>query len=120
MMETYSVKLEIAGPMAMFTRPDTGGAFVSYPAPTYSAIKGIFESIARLKTAYIRPTRAEICKPIQFHRYVTNYPGPLRKSNQLNKDASYQLFAIVLVDVCYRMYGLVEEVAPSPGGNHLH
>jgi CRISPR-associated protein Cas5d len=117
----YPVALEIAGPAAMFTRPDTGGSFVSYPAPTYSAAKGIFESIARLKSAYIRPVRVEICRPIQYHRYATNYRGPLRKGNQLQKDASYQLIAVILADVCYRLHGVVEELSPSPAPtNHLH
>jgi len=43
-MKNYEVMLEISGPTAMWTRPDTGDAPVSYPAPTYSAVKGIFES----------------------------------------------------------------------------
>jgi len=117
----YVVALEIAGPAAMFTRPDTGGSFVSYPAPTYSAAKGIFESIARLKSAYIRPTKVEVCRPIQYHRYATNYRGPLRKGNQLQKDASYQLIAVILADVCYRLHGAIEEAFPSPAPtNHLH
>ncbi|HET9285585.1 MAG TPA: CRISPR-associated protein Cas5 [Candidatus Angelobacter sp.] len=120
-MKSYTVQLEVAGPAAMWTRPDTGGAFTSYPAPTYSAAKGIFESIARLKSAYIRPTSVEICRPVQFHRYATNYRGPLRKANQLKIDASYQLIAVILVDVCYRLYGVVEEATPSPvSTNHLH
>jgi CRISPR-associated protein Cas5d len=119
--KSYAVQLEIAGPAAMFTRPDTGGAFVSYPAPTYSAAKGIFEAIARVNSAYIRPTRAEICKPIQFDRYVTNYGGPLRKANQIRGGDSYQLPAVILLDVCYRLYGVVEEASPAPNGtNHLH
>jgi CRISPR-associated protein Cas5d len=118
---TYPVVMEIAGPAAMFTRPDTGGSFVSYPAPTYSAAKGIFESIARLKSAYIRPTKVEICHPIQYHRYATNYRGPLRKGNQLHKDASYQLIAVVLVDVCYCLHGRIEEASAAPlRTNHLH
>lgn len=75
----YVVAMEIAGPSAMFTRPDTGASMVSYPAPTFSAAKGMFESVARLNTAYIRPTRVEICRPVQYHRYTTNYGGPLRK-----------------------------------------
>ncbi len=121
MTKAYTVQLEIAGPAAMFNRPDSGGAFTSYPAPTYSAAKGIFESIARVRSAYIRPTRAEICRPIQYHRYATNYRGPLRKSNQLHIDASYQLIAVILVDVCYRLYGAVEELSQAPGANnHLH
>src|SRR6202171_1757198 len=121
MQSRYAVAMEIAGPAAMFTRPDTGGSFVSYPAPTYSAAKGMFESIARLKSAYVRPTRVEICRPIQYHRYATNYRGPLRKGNQLQKDASYQLIAVILADVCYRFHGVVEEISPAPvATNHLH
>jgi CRISPR-associated protein Cas5d len=117
----YHVRMEIAGPAAMWTRPDTGSSAVSYPAPTFSGAKGIFESIARLKTAYIRPLRVEICRPIQFHRYVTNYGGPLRKRDQIRGGDSYQLPAVILVDVCYRLYGVVEEVARPPGPtNHLH
>jgi CRISPR-associated protein Cas5d len=63
----------------------------------------------------------EICQPLQFHRYGTNYRGPLRKVNQLKKDVSYQLKAVILVDVCYRLHGVIEEVTPSPvPTNHLH
>lgn len=119
----YEVQFEIAGPAAMFTRPDTGATPVSYPAPTYSATKGMFESIARLKSAYIRPTKVEICSPVRYHRYTTNYGGPLRKGNQLSKGSSYQLFATVLADVCYRIYGIVEELERAPvelTTNHLH
>jgi CRISPR-associated protein Cas5d len=105
----------------MWTRPDAGSAAVSYPAPTCSSAKGMCESIARLKSAYIRPLRVEICKPIRFHKYCTNYNGPLRKSNQVRGGDPYQLPAIVLADVCYRLYGVVEEASAAPGGsNHLH
>jgi len=121
MKEDYPVSFEIAGPAAMFSRPDSGAAPISYPAPTYSASKGIFEAIARLESAYIRPTKVEICSPIRFHKYTTNYGGPLRKTNQISKGASYQIPATILIDVCYRIYGVVEAVAESPNGNnHLH
>lgn len=121
MKEAYPVSFEIAGPAAMFTRPDSGAAPISYPAPTYSAAKGIFEAIARLESAYIRPTKVEICSPIRFHKYITNYGGPLRKGNQISKGASYQIPATILVDVCYRIYGVVEAIEESPNGNnHLH
>ena len=88
----------------MWTRPDTGSSPVSYVAPTFSAAKGIFESILRWKSVTVRPVKVEICRPVQFHRYVTNYGGPLRASDARRKRASFQLFAIVLVDVCYRLY----------------
>jgi len=99
----------------MFTRPDTGSSPVSYPVPTYSAAKGMFEAVARLKSAYIKPTRVEILKPIRFESYVTNYGGPLRSSEQIKKGNNYQLSATVLVDVCYRVYGDVRAKLSSRG-----
>lgn len=74
-MKPYSIALEISGPTAMWTRPDTGDAPVSYPVPTWSAAKGIFESIVRFDTVEIVPTKVEICSPIIYHNYVTNYGG---------------------------------------------
>lgn len=117
-MREYPVSFEIAGPAAIFTRPDTGSSFVSYPGPTYSAAKGMFDCVARWKTAHINPTRVEICKPLQWHRYATNYGGPLRKGNQLAQGSSYQLYATILIDVCYKVYGVIAESARAPGGNN--
>jgi CRISPR-associated protein Cas5d len=39
----------------------------------------------------------------------------LRKGNQLQKDASYQLIAVILVGVCYRLNGVVDEPTAWPG-----
>lgn len=100
----YSIELEISAPTAMWTRPDTGDAPVSYPAPTYSAAKGIFESILWLQSVEVVPTRVEVCRPMVFKNYTTNYGGPLRKSKSIKKGAGYQLLATVLTDVCYRIY----------------
>lgn len=107
-MKTYDIQLEIAGPTAMWTRPDTGDTPVSYPAPTYGAVKGIFESILWLKQAEVVPYKVEICKPVIFYNYTTNYGGPLRKSGLLNSGGSFQFFATVLVNVCYRMHAHVK------------
>jgi CRISPR-associated protein Cas5d len=103
----YQVSLEISGSTAMWTRPDTGDAPVSYPAPTFAAVKGIFESIVWLKSAEVVPTRVELCAPLVFHTYSTNYGGPLRKSKIMKKGSSYQLLATVLINVCYRLYAEV-------------
>jgi len=103
-MKSYPVSLEISGPTAMWTRPDTGSSPVSYVAPTFSAVKGIFEAILRWKSVNVRPTKVEICAPVQFHRYTTNYGGPLRKSGTNN----FQFFTVVLVNVCYRLYAQAE------------
>lgn len=117
----YEVSFEISGPAAIFTRPDSGAGFVSYPAPTYSALKGMFDCVAHWRTAYLKPTRVEVCNAIQFQRYATNYGGPLRKRSQVAGESSYQLFATILIDVCYKVHGVVEESSPSPGDhNHLH
>lgn len=107
-MKTYLVNLEISGPTAMWTRPDTGDAPVSYPAPTFSAAKGIFESIVWLKNAEVVPMKVEICSPLVFHTYSTNYGGPLRKSKIMKTGSSYQLLATVLINVRYRLHAVVE------------
>ena len=78
-MRPYEVRCEISGPTAMWTRPDTGDAPVSDPAPSFAAVKGIFESIVWLKSAEVVPTRVEICAPLVFHTYSTNYGGSFRR-----------------------------------------
>jgi CRISPR-associated protein Cas5d len=103
-MEEYMVTMEVSGPTAMWTRPDTGDTPVSYPAPTFGAVKGIFECILWSQWAEVMPTKVEICSPIVYHGYTTNYGGPLRKSEIMKKGSSFQLIASVLVNVCYRMY----------------
>ena len=78
-MKRYELACEVSGPTAMWTRPDTGDAPVSYPAPSFAAVKGIFESIVWLKSAEVVPTRVEICAPLVFHTYSTNYGGLFAK-----------------------------------------
>ena len=118
-MDTYPlIALEVIGPAAMFARPDTGATPISYPVPTYSAAKGMFEAVAWRKSVYIRPTCVEICTPIRYERYVTNYGGPLRKSDQIKKNNNYQLNATILVDVHYRLYAEVKE--KKRGGTKDH
>jgi len=104
---SYPVEMEIAGNTAMWTRPDTGDCPVSYPVPTYSAVKAIFESVLWGPAVEIVPTKVEICAPIQYHSYCTNYGGPLRNPKDIKKGNNYQLFASVLIDVCYRIYAKV-------------
>lgn len=117
-MKPYAVKLEISGPVALWARPDTLPNPVSYVAPTFSAVKGIFEAILRWKDVNVRPTKCEICAPVQFHRYAFNYGGPLRKSDQIKNGASLQIFAQVLINVCYRLYGEADWNR-SPNGDRV-
>jgi CRISPR-associated protein Cas5d len=125
----YAVCVEVAGPLAMFARPDTGGTPTSYPVPTWSACKGIFEAVAMLGSgdAWVCPTRVEVCRPrgaaggsVRFQRYATNYGGPLRKADQIRKGASLQLFATVLAGVCYRLHGEVRGERLQRGANARH
>lgn len=113
-MKAYPIAMEIAGNTAMWTRPDTGDCPVSYPTPTYSAVKQIFESVLWGKAIQIRPVQVDVCLPLQFHSYTTNYGGPLRSSSQIKKDNSYQLLATVLIDVCYKLYANVMEAPDQP------
>jgi len=82
-MRPYPLQIEISGPTALWTRPGTGSSPVSCVAPTFSAGKRIFESVL--------PTKVEICAPVRFHRHTTNYGGPLRASDAMNKSASHSL-----------------------------
>jgi CRISPR-associated protein Cas5d len=113
---SYSVEMEIAGDTAMWTRPDTGDCPISYPAPTYSAVKAIFESILWGPAIEIIPTKVQICSPIQYHSYITNYGGPLRKNDLIKGNNNYQLLSTVLIDVCYKLFA---EVVPNTQKNEL-
>ena len=113
---TYPIMMEVAGDTAMWTRPDSGDSPSSYPAPTYSAVKALFESVLWGPAVTIVPRKVEICAPIQYHSYVTNYGGPLRKQDSIKKGNNYQLYATVLVDVCYRLYA---DVMLNPAKEHL-
>jgi CRISPR-associated protein Cas5d len=112
-MNSYDVALEISGSTAMWTRPDTGDSPVSYPVPTYSAVKAIFESILWGPAVQIIPLKVEICAPIQYHNYQTNYGGPLRKARVMAEGESFQLLATVLIDVCYRLYAEVIPISKN-------
>ncbi len=114
-MNKYEVCLEISGPTAMWTRPDSGDCPVSYPAPTYSAVKGIFEAILFIQTVEVVPRKVEICAPIAYHTYNTNYGGPLRKPKVVEGGGSYQLLASVLVNPCYRLIAIVRSNTKTNG-----
>ncbi|MBE0541570.1 MAG: hypothetical protein IH623_09305 [Verrucomicrobia bacterium] len=68
-MKPYPIQLEISGPTALWTRPDTG----SSPALQYPLRLERGEGRVRC--------RVRLCAPVQFYRYTTNYGGPLRASD---------------------------------------
>ena len=107
---SYFIEMEISGDTAMWTRPDTGDTPVSEIVPSYSAIKAIFESVHLGFNSVVKPVKVEICAPIQYHSYYTNYGGPLRQSKAIKSGNSFQLLATVLINVTYRIYA---EIVPN-------
>lgn len=114
MNEQYLISMEVSGKTAMWTRPDTGATPISYPLPSWSAAKGLFESVSRLKNTRIIPTAVELCAPIVYHEYTTNYGGPLRKDESIRKGNLFQHKATVLINVCYRLYARIEDFRYVP------
>jgi CRISPR-associated protein Cas5d len=120
-LRPYHVAVEIAGPAAIWVRPDSGASFTTYPAPTFSAAQGILDCVARWKTAYLEPQSVEICAPIQTLRYATNYGGPLRHPKNFAGATGYQLYSTILIDVIYKIHAVARESGRAPGGNNqLH
>lgn len=120
-MKRYFIELEISGSTALFVRPDTLATPTSYPAPPYSQAKGIIESILLQRSVVVSPLRVEICAPLQFHRYTTNYGGPLRKAGQVADGNNFQLLATVLTDVRYVIHAELVPSGEGPRGvNHSH
>ncbi len=127
-MSKYEISMEIAGPFAMWSRPDTGATPTSYPVPTRSAVKGIFESVAFFNDgkAWVRPMKVEICKrkgtcggEVSFQKYTNNYRGPLKDKKKVN----FQFSSLILSDVCYRIYGVIENGSDAhlkQGNNPCH
>ena len=108
---SYSITMEISGNTALWTRPDSGDSPCSYPAPTYSATRGLFENVLWGPAVLVIPRKVELCSVPQYHSYATNYGGPLRSAVSIKGGNNYQLFATVLTDVCYRLYA---DVMPNP------
>lgn len=113
----------------MFARPDTGATPTSYPAPTWSAAKGMLESIAFFSDggAWLHPTRVEICRrrdapggAVTFQRYATNYGGPLRKAANIRNGTGMQVFATALANVCYRIHAEARGARAGGGRNPRH
>ena len=132
-MSKYEISIEVAGPLAMWARPDTGSSPSSYPIPTWSAAKGLFEAIAFFNDgkAWINPVRVEICKPlgatsngeVHYQRYMTNYCGPLRNDKLIKEGENYQHAALVVANPCYRIYAQIEKksgIMLKRGDNPCH
>ena len=125
-MLNFPIELEVAGPLAMFARPDAGASPTSYPVPTFSAAKGILESIAFFAdgAAFMKPTRIEICRQrgqrggTVYQRYAFNYGGPLRKDLNVKNGTGMQVFATAIANACFRIHAEIRSAAPPRGGRN--
>jgi CRISPR-associated protein Cas5d len=57
-MPDYSIQLEISGPTALWSRPDTMPNPVSYVAAILCAAREIFETIPLWGSVCVRPNRS--------------------------------------------------------------
>ena len=87
-LKLYQVSMEIAGNTALWTRPDSGDSPCSYPAPTYSAVRGLFESVLWGPAVLVIPKKVELCSVPHYHSYATEAhfvkATPLRRATIIN------------------------------------
>ena len=100
----YPVVVEIEGKFAMWSRPDTGSEKTTEIIPSFSAAKGVFESILYMPSVWVIPYKVEICNQIEYNNYAFNYLGVLRKSGLIKNDNACQIRTTILRNPIYRLY----------------
>jgi CRISPR-associated protein Cas5d len=106
----YPIAMEVSGHTAMFATPQSGSEQSTYPAPTPTAIKGMFESILFLRHAEVVPVMVHICNPIRYAEDGFNYhAGPDRKRDLINKGCSLRYQVSFLSDVRYQLFAVVRD-----------
>jgi CRISPR-associated Cas5-like protein len=96
---------EIFGDYGLFSRVDVSTAVaVSYPFPTWSAIKGMIETIFWRRDVWnIVPLGVEALSPLEFTKYSFAYCGELRKRSQIASGACSLHRLQVLVNPAFRV-----------------
>lgn len=119
MDKDYSVSVEVEAPFAMFADRTSGSESVSYPAPPFSAAKGILESILFLKNAVVIPTKVHICRPTRFVNVGYNSTSThARKDNLIKGGFALQMRELALFRPVFQIFARVES-ATTPI-NHAH
>lgn len=99
--------LEVWGDMACFTRPELKVERVSYDVITPSAARAIFESIFWKDVIRWEVTKIEILNPIKWTSVRRNEVGAVAGKNIKSiyiEEKRQQKNALLLKDVCYRIY----------------
>ena len=99
--------LEVWGDMACFTRPELKVERVSYDVITPSAARAIFESIFWKDAIRWEVTKIESLNPIKWTSVRRNEVGAVAGKNIKSiyiEEKRQQKNALLLKDVCYRIY----------------
>lgn len=99
--------MEVWGDMACFTRPELKVERVSYDVITPSAARAIFESIFWKDAIRWEVTKIEILNPIKWTSVRRNEVGAVAGKNIKSiyiEEKRQQKNALLLKDVCYRIY----------------
>lgn len=104
---------EVQADYGLFSRSDVSPSVAtSYPAPTWSASKGIIERVFWKAGVWeINPLGVELLSPVAFTPYAFSYCGELRKPSQIAQGALALFNWQVLAQPHFR---LVFDVTPGP------
>jgi len=103
---------ELQADYGLFSRVDVSPSVnSSYPAPTWSAAKGIIETIFwRAHVWEINPLGVELLSPVALTPYAFTYQGELRKRNHIAKNVNAMFRWQVLAQPRFRV---VFDVTPG-------
>ena len=125
-----SVKMEVWGDYALFTRPECKAERVSYDVPTPSAARGMLESVAWHPGMLWQVDKIYVCSPIRFTNLRRNevsakiLAGDLRSAAQggtkpleiITSDTIQQRASMLLQDVRYVIeahFEMTDKASPS-------
>lgn len=108
--------LEVWGDYACFTRPELKVERVSYDVPTPSAVRAVFEAILWKPAIRWHVRRIEVLAPIKWasiRRNEVKNRASHRSGGIFIEDDRAQRAAIILRDVRYRFYAVLEYIPPE-------
>lgn len=104
--------LEVWGDFACFTRPEFKVERVSYDVITPSAARNIFQAIFWKPAIEWQVTRIEVVNPIKWFAIRRNEVGAVSKTPIVATERRQQRNALMLRDVCYRIYARMVFIPP--------
>ena len=112
--------IEVWGEYACFTRPEMKVERVSYDVPTPSAVRAVFEAIFWKPAIKWHVQKMEVLSPIKFISVRRNEIGSImsdRSTGLMIEDHRQQRAGLLLRDVHYRFYAILEYISNENNGN---